>query len=235
MSNSTLPPQLPSKPQKSFYHQAATASAFAPLIAIGLNIASSAGRTGADPQSQRTVAFIVGIVGTVILVIGLICGIVALFGIGNHGTNGILGKALFGIIIPLLCTALLIPSFMAARSRALHSKQNQPSVEQQLRVVVNEINKQGNRMIDEVTRLEGAEALPNRTLLYKYSLITKSSSEIPLDAINRIVRPNLVKTYNTLPNMKLFRDNGVTITYRYMDKAGELIGDISVGPGDLTK
>src|SRR5438128_2210939 len=130
MSISALPPPLPSKPQKSFYHQAATTSAFAPLIAIGLSIASSAGRTGVDPQSRRTVAFIVGIVGTVIMLIGLICGIVALFGIRNHGTKGILGKALFGIIIPLLCTALLIPSFMAARSRAIHSKQNQTLVEE---------------------------------------------------------------------------------------------------------
>ena len=89
-------------------------------------------------------------------------------------------------------------------------------------------------MVDEVTRLDGAEVLPNRTLLYKYS-ITKTSSEISSDALNRIVRPNIVKTYNTLPEMKILRDNGVTITYRYRDKAGQLIRDVSVGPSDLAK
>src|SRR6266478_1719487 len=34
---------------------------------------------------------------------------------------------------------------------------------------------------------------------------------------------------------KLKEDNGVTITYRYRDKAGQLIGDVSVSPRDLAK
>jgi hypothetical protein len=109
------------------------------------------------------------------------------------------------------------------------------SVEGRLKDLADQISKQGKKMIDEDTRLEGVEALPNRTLLYKYSIITKASSEIPPDAINQNVRPNVVKAYNTLPEMKLFRDNGVTINYQYRDKTGQLIGDISVGPNDLAK
>lgn len=212
------------------------ASVFAPLIAIGLTIVSSAGRTNLDPQSQRPVAFMVGIVNSIIILIGLICGVVALFGIRNHGKKGILGKALCGIIIPLLLAGLAIPNFMAARSQAIKNKQNRMSVEDRVRDLADQLNKQqGKKMIDEVTRLEGVEALPNRTLLYKYSLITKTSSEIPLDALNQSVRPNVVKMYNTLPEMKLFRDNGITIIYQYRDKVGQLIGDFSVGPSDLAK
>src|SRR6266516_97196 len=229
MSNSALPPKLPSEPTKnSIFHQAAMASVFAPLIAIGLTIVSSAGRTNLDPQSQRPVAFMVGIVNSIIILIGLICGVVALFGIRNHGKKGILGKALCGIIIPLLLAGLAIPNFMAARSQAIKNKQNRMSVEDRVRDLADQLNKQqGKKMIDEVTRLEGVEALPNRTLLYKYSLITKTSSEIPLDALNQSVRPNVVKMYNTLPEMKLFRDNGITIIYQYRDKVGQLIGDFS--------
>jgi len=236
MINSAIPPEIPSKPRKnSIFHQAATASVFAPLIAIGLTIVSSAGRTNLDPQTQRSVAFMLGIASSIIILIGLICAVVALFGIRNHGKKGILGKALCGMIIPLLLAVLAIPNFMAARSQAIKNKQNQMSVDDRVRDLADQINKQGKKMIDEVTRLEGVEALPNRTLLYKYTLIIKTSSEIPSDALNQIVRPNVVKTYNTLPEMKLFRDNGITITYQYRDKAGQLIGDLSVGPSDLAK
>jgi len=234
MNDPTLPPPIPSEPRSSFFHQAATASLFAPLIAIGLTIASSAGRTSLSPESQRPVALIVGIASAVIMLIGLICGIVALFGIPHHGKRGILGKALCGIIIPLLLSSVAIPSFMAARAQAIKRKHNQMSFEDQLKTLADQINRKGSKMVDEVTRLDGAEVLPNRTLLYKYSF-TKTSSEISSDALNRIVRPNIVKTYNTLPEMKILRDNGVTITYRYRDKAGQLIGDVSVGPSDLAK
>ena len=235
MNDPTLPPPIPAEPRNSSFHQAATASAFAPLIAIALTVFSSAGRTNLDLQSQRPVALIVGIVSSILILIGLICGIVALFGIRRHGKKGILTKALCGIIIPLLLSALAVPNFMAARSQAIKNRQYQTSPEGKVRAMADQINKQGNKMIDEVTRLEGVEALPNRTVLYNYSLTTKTSSQIPPDALNRIVRPNVVKAYSTHPDMKMLRDNGVTLTYRYRDKAGQLIGDISVGPSDLAK
>ena len=180
-------------------------------------------------------AFIAGIASSSIILIGLICGIIALFGIRKHGKKGIRTKALCGIIIPLLLSAVAIPNFMAVRAQAIKNRRYQMSPEGQVRALADQINKQGNKMVDEITRLDGAEALPNRTLLYKYSIITKTSSEIPPDGLNRIIRRDVVRKYNTLPEMKMFRDNGVTITYRYRDKEGQLIGDISVGPSDLAK
>jgi len=212
---------------------------FAPLVAIGLTIVSFAGLTSLDRPSQRNVATMVGIAGLIIILIGLISGIVALFGIPKHGKKGILGKALCGVIIPLVLLGLAIPSimagFMEARSQAIKNNQDQMSPEDRVRAMADQINKQGSIMVDTSTRLEAAEALPNRTLLYNYSLISKTSSEISAEALNRIVRPDIVKKYNILPEMKVFRDNGITVIYRYRDKAGQLIGDISVGPSDLVK
>jgi hypothetical protein len=235
MSNPALPPKLPWERRNSIFHQAATASAFAPVIAIGLTAFSTVARSSLDPQTQRPVALIVAIVSSLLILIGVICGIVALFGIRTYGKKGILAKALFGIIIPLVLAVVAIPNFMAARAKALKNRQYQMSAEGQLKAIADQINKGGKKMVDEATRLEGAEALPNKTLLYNYTLITKTSSEIPPDALNRIVRPNVVKAYSTHPDMKMLRDNGITLTYRYRDKAGQLVGDFSVGPGDLAK
>lgn len=235
MNDIASPPKLPSEQRKSIYHQAATASAFAPLIAVLINIASTASRANLNPQTQRPVVLIVGFACAIIIVIGLICGIAALFGLRKHGKKGILAKALCGIIIPLLLTVIAVPNFLAARAKAIKNRQNQTSPDYQLSRLAEQVNKQGPKMIDDDTRLEGVETLANRTILYKYSIVTKLASEIAPDAINQNIRPNVVKAYNTLPDMKLFRDNGVTIVYRYKDKAGELIGDLSVGPSDLVK
>lgn len=230
-----MPPNISSEPRNSIFHQAATASVFAPLIAVGLTIISIAARTSLDPQSRGRVAFGIGIASSIIILLGWISGIVALFGIPKHGKKGILIKALCGIIIPLLLLGLSIVTFMAISSKAIKNTHYQMSPEDQVRALADQINKQGSIMVDKQTRLEGAENLPNRTILYKYTLIAKTSSEVSAETLNRIVRPDIVNKYNTLPEMKMFRDNAVTIIYRYSDKAGQLIGDIPVGPTDLAK
>ena len=172
---------------------------------------------------------------SIIVLLGLICAIIALCGIPRHGKKGILGKTLCGIAIPALLSAIAIPNFMAARAVAIRNRQYQASPEAKLKALADRINKEGKKLVDEATRLEGAEALPNRTLVYNYSLCTKTASEIPADALDQAVRPNVLKTYRSHPDMKFFRDNGVTLKYRYRDKNGELIGDISVGPNDIAK
>jgi len=235
MSDATLPPVIPTEPRNTIFHQAATASIFAPLIAIGVNILVVTSRTNPDPHTPRSAASLSAIVCSLIIFLGLICGIVALFGIRKHGKKGILVKALCGISIPLLLVAMAIPNFLVARDRAQKIHASLATVEGQLQALAVQLNKQSNKMVDEVTRLDGVEALPNLTLVYKYSLISKTPTEITSEMLDRTVRPNLVKMYNTFPDMKQFRDNGITITYQYRDSSGAKLGEISVGPNDLAK
>jgi hypothetical protein len=56
---------------------------------------------------------------------GVILGIVSLFGIGQYGTKGILIKALFGILVPVLLVLLTIPTVMRAREIALRIHEQQ--------------------------------------------------------------------------------------------------------------
>jgi hypothetical protein len=235
MTNPPTPPPLPSESRRSFFHQAATAGVFAPLLAIVAYIVSVGAQSGLDPQTKATVSLVIGICNICILLLGLVCGIIALCGIGKHGRKGLLAKGICGILIPLLIFGAAIPAVMALKSRGLYGNMSLKSVDEMLKLVADKINSQGGRVIDADTRLEGAEALPGRKLLYKYTIVTKSASEVQLDALNGLIRPKLVKIYNSEPDMKLFRDNGVTIIYRYSDKTGQLVGDVSVGPDDLAK
>ncbi|HWQ92318.1 MAG TPA: hypothetical protein VN673_11645 [Clostridia bacterium] len=61
-----------------------------------------------------------------LIVVGLVSGIVALFGISKQGKQGILAPAIVGIIINGLLLAFVVTSFITARFRA---KQQQGGLE----------------------------------------------------------------------------------------------------------
>jgi len=61
---------------------------------------------------------ILDFVALALIVVGLIFGIIALFGISRHGSKGILAPAVIGIIINGLLVFIFVTNFMAARARA---------------------------------------------------------------------------------------------------------------------
>jgi len=73
------------------------------LIAFG-------GRSGAK--------LVIEFIALAFMVVGLILGVIALFGIRKHGTKQILAPALVGIIIHGLLLSIFITNFLAARAAA---------------------------------------------------------------------------------------------------------------------
>ena len=105
-------------PQKtSFSHQAAKVSWVCPIIILLLLVV---GR-----QSGATV--IIEFVALLLIVVGLVSGVVALFGIRTHGRSAILAPASVGIIIDGLLLFIFVTNFMAARARAQQQRGDAPS------------------------------------------------------------------------------------------------------------
>ena len=69
------------------------------------------GQVGARVIIELTALFVI--------IVGLVFGIIALFGISRHGSKGILAPAIVGIIINGLFLFIFVTNFMAARARAL--------------------------------------------------------------------------------------------------------------------
>ncbi len=105
---------------KSFSHQAATASALAPLVAIMVGAMTNGAKQGLGPQLAQKVSMIVGLANSTLIVLGLGLGVVALFGISKHGAKGILGKALLGIGINAILVAAGITVLIRAKELAGH-------------------------------------------------------------------------------------------------------------------
>src|SRR6266850_1037555 len=90
MDTSTPPPVIPAPQTSAFAHQAAKGSWVCPVLFWASSIAG--GLVGINTDG----------IALLLMVVGLILGIIALFGIHKHGAKGILTPALVGIA-PMGC------------------------------------------------------------------------------------------------------------------------------------
>ena len=108
-----------------------------------------------------------------------------------------------------------------------------PDIDQTLMATASQINKGLPMMVDKETRLDNTMALPNKTIVYRYTLVNMNAADVKKDELLAAVRPQILNNYKTDPDMKSFRENGVTMQYQYSDKNGTMITGFDVSPKDL--
>lgn len=103
-------------------------------------------------------------------------------------------------------------------------------VDKELSSIASEINKNCPSNIDQFTVLTSVVALPNKTLQYNYSINNITKAEVKLDTVKKYLFPSILQNVKTSPEMKSFRDNQVTLNYRYSDKNGLYITTYIITP-----
>ncbi len=108
-----------------------------------------------------------------------------------------------------------------------------------LQPFVEAVNKMSPVMVDAETRLDGAEAGPERSFTYKYTLTKLSASNLDLANFRRIsqgsIRDNLLKVMCSNAETQALRNTANTIFYRYADKDGALLDTISISQADCAE
>jgi hypothetical protein len=125
------PPPLP-KPKPSAAHRCALGSVIAPLIAI--LVAVTVHVTSASPPPA--VLIITGLTCIVLVIVGFVTGILGLTGIRQHGTRGLLGKGIAGVVINGVLLVCFGVAAVAGFNKAIANHkllQNLNADEQQLR------------------------------------------------------------------------------------------------------
>ncbi|MGX1927768.1 hypothetical protein [Flagellimonas sp. 2504JD4-2] len=102
--------------------------------------------------------------------------------------------------------------------------------ETELKKAAVELNQQTPMQIDQFTRLDSAGTKGKTNFTYYYTLVEMEKSEVNLDTVNKYIRPDIIENVKKNPDLKIFRDNGVTMDYKYFDKKGEFALEISVTP-----
>ena len=107
---------------------------------------------------------------------------------------------------------------------------NVDDVDKFLLKIANTVNKTMPMMIDSDTRAETTYILPGKNIHYVYTMINYSVNDLTSGDIEDIKNTLLKQQRNlfkSMPEMKFFRDNDVTINYMYKDKNGYFVFDFS--------
>jgi hypothetical protein len=107
--------------------------------------------------------------------------------------------------------------------------------EEELMKAASELNKSCPMMVDEITRLDNAVALPINEFQYNYSLVGLTIADINVDTIMKYIEPGVINKVKNNPDLKFYRDHKTTLTYIYRDKNGELVHKFSVTPEQYLK
>lgn len=105
-----------------------------------------------------------------------------------------------------------------------------PDMEAELKEVALDLNKQTPMLIDEYVRLDSAGSKGKTNIIYYYTLFDMEKSEVDLDTMNKYIRPGIIENVKTHPDLKVFRDNKITMDYNYYDRNGDFVTEISVTP-----
>ncbi len=101
-----------------------------------------------------------------------------------------------------------------------HCSNQARNIDQAIVATSSQLNKNLPMMVDKETRLDNTMAGPDKTIIYRYTLVNMSAADVPKDKLVTAIRPRVVATYKTNDSMKDFRNNGVTMQYQYFDKGG---------------
>ncbi len=93
-----------------------------------------------------------------------------------------------------------------------------------------ELNKKLPVQVDKFSRLDSASTKSNSNFTYHYTLLNIEKSEVYPDSVYKYMKPGIIENIKTNPDLKMYRDNDITMEYRYYDKNGDFAVNISVPP-----
>lgn len=128
-------------------------------------------------------------------------------------------KAMIGVGVTIIALALMQYFFSQS-----------PSVDEMMVKTASEFNKSCPMMVDQITRMDNAVALPGRIFQYNFTMINMDVASIDKEELKKNLEPVIINTVKTSPELKLFRDKEITIVYYYRDINGNYMFKISVGP-----
>ncbi len=118
---------------------------------------------------------------------------------------------------PLLVTIVGIIAFGIAYFVA-QQVFSPPSIDQQLMKIANELNESCPVMVDAGTRLDNTITTPEKRFQYNYTLVDMLKENIEIESMEAYLKPQILNTIRTSPDLKFFREKGVTLVYNYKDK-----------------
>ena len=131
-------------------------------------------------------------------------------------------KIIAGIAILFIITSVL----------KMFLKEPDLSVDNELLLISNEINKRAPITVDSITRLDNVQALTGKRFQYNYTITDTDKDQIDTS----ILKSNTIQTMSNLiktnPKAKYFRDNKIDIVVNYVDQKGVYVCNLTIPGSD---
>ncbi len=131
-------------------------------------------------------------------------------------------KIITGIVILFVMTSIL----------KLFIKEPDLSVDKELLLISNEINKRAPITVDSMTRLDNVQALTGNRLQYNYAITNADKDQIDTAILKSNTKQNMTNMIKTNPKAKYFRDNKIEILINYVDQKGVYICNLTIPSAD---
>ncbi|MFR9164926.1 MAG: hypothetical protein ACLVKO_01395 [Dysgonomonas sp.] len=84
--------------------------------------------------------------------------------------------------------------------------------------------------VDALTRLDSCASEKGKKIKYYYTILNDSLFDV--EQFKEIGVPNIKETLKTNPQMEIFRQNDVSITYQYSSLNGKVLYSLELAPSD---
>ncbi|HQF43198.1 MAG TPA: hypothetical protein PK073_09830 [Ignavibacteriaceae bacterium] len=108
------------------------------------------------------------------------------------------------------------------------------AIDKQLLKIASEINESCPLMVDSGTRLDNT-GYANKTIFYNYTMIKYTIDEIDLNYFGSKIKPFILNSIKTSPEMKYLREKKVTFVYNYKDRTGRHLISFRFSPKEYNE
>ena len=122
---------------------------------------------------------------------------------------------------PALLTSLLFSANSFATTTV-----DQRSLSVELTKTAAMLNKNGPVMLDEETRLDSVTTFSSY-IIYNNTMINYSVEQLDTNQFTTLLQDIVIKPLCGNKDLKAFKEYGVTMVYRYLDKSGNFICELS--------
>ena len=109
---------------------------------------------------------------------------------------------------------------------------NEKALHKKLEEMAANLNESAPVMLDQYTRFEGASVTSDNMFRYSYTVLNTSNPDSLVGNGLQSLKENIGKEFSSNPDLRIFKENNVTIEYVYNDENGQIIRSLRITPED---
>lgn len=133
----------------------------------------------------------------------------------------LLMKRLLSIFSLISLACLVVFGGCSSKNKKLNHKLNE---------MASSLNGSTPVMLDRFTRFDSASVTMDNEFCYYYTILNTTNADSLFNELKQSISENIRSQVASSPDLRIFRDNDVTLRYFYRDSLQNIVHDITITP-----